>query len=296
MGDHSVDGTVYFGQPGTRRRVGARRDVRPQASALLDMLAVLQSTLSEATRAGDQAGMREAVAGRVACWIALADLADVVHPAYALACRRLAWVEDESLPDERDDNGVPVRGAYAGRHSVARRLGGGRSETHPWAATMGRHAAERQALQQAAATRSTLARHSAGDEPAERQLTAAARRLTVADVVERALAEHRGAHEAPAATLASIPGWGEAADPAGEPEYSAEPERSAEPEQSAAERWAAEQWMPAQRQDEQWVAPGADEQPAAAVTGARQEGWHPVPRPRRSAGPLAREVANMLAG
>jgi hypothetical protein len=123
MGDHHIDGTAYFGSAGTQRRIGARRDVRPQTAALLDMLAVLQSTLSQANRAGDLAGAREAVAGRVACWVALADLADEVHPAYAMACRRLAWIEGESLPPaEPRDLSVPARGAFAGRTAIARQM------------------------------------------------------------------------------------------------------------------------------------------------------------------------------
>jgi hypothetical protein len=71
-------------------------DDRVQPAALSDMLEALGRALTDALRRGDRVGARQVVAGRVATWHALADLAGDVHPAYAQACEAAAQWESHA--------------------------------------------------------------------------------------------------------------------------------------------------------------------------------------------------------
>lgn len=242
---------------------------------LLNLLGTLQSTLGVAARTGDRAGMRAVVAGRVACWMALADLAEDAHPAYVPAFRRLARVEGESLPDVRDGDRGVIDGEREGRHSVARRPGGSR----PRPVTRGRHAGERQAAARAG-------RHSAPDEAAgpipiggRLSVDVVSRGSGLAAILGRALA-----HETPVSELGPAP-----VRAAREAAVTSGGSTAVERSDDAAEQWAAEHWMPTQRRKELREAM------------VQPVGWHPVPRPRHAAdaGPGAAPapgVADRLAG
>jgi hypothetical protein len=98
MGDHHDGHHGYFGQEAGGGSGGAhRRDDRSQPEALLDMLTLMDSARGAAVRRGDTAGERTALAARVACWTALADLAETVHPAYGSACRQAALAEQAAM-------------------------------------------------------------------------------------------------------------------------------------------------------------------------------------------------------
>jgi hypothetical protein len=61
-----------------------------RVNLLVELLDVLDRALTAATEANDVARSRQVLSARASIWYALADLADQIHPAYALACRSAA--------------------------------------------------------------------------------------------------------------------------------------------------------------------------------------------------------------
>ncbi len=88
-----------------RSRPRSPSEVSPQASGLQEMLDALGRELEAAIHRCDLIGVRETVAARAATWIALADLAQIAHPAYALACHAAAYWEWETVEDLSDKVG-----------------------------------------------------------------------------------------------------------------------------------------------------------------------------------------------